>query len=474
MANKYIIHGATYCGDGTASNEAASAGAAGAWNNINVFEGSAPAYGALASGDTVYIRSKTSAGADITRTMTASVTVGSASATEALPISWILDNGAIWSGIDGTLTYTHASTYTFTIRLYNVIKAQTVGRIVLHNTSTSQGAGTTMCINYGIASNFRFDWATKTGGQCYAVSMGDGSITDNPVIDWGAIGGVNTDKNRGLFFALDNGKSTVVSPKITLNGTGPGMPLFGFANSTKGMIYVIGGSISGVGVTTGQPLVHPGGTGRFHSVGLQFSRVIDITNETLFSSASITGTGGFDVIGCDGGAGGAMVREWGSATSRTDSNPPTLQALLPDTLSTAWSWRVYPKFASSVYPMMLQSMKFFTDTAAAKTITQELLVANTIAPNAWNLWLDVEYIDDSTGLSKHLTTRDISGGALAASTANWSATVWGAITLLKKKLSVTTPTSVKQNTPITVTIWSTLASASANDIYFIDPDFGVN
>ena len=27
MANKYLIHGATYCGDGTASNEAASAAA---------------------------------------------------------------------------------------------------------------------------------------------------------------------------------------------------------------------------------------------------------------------------------------------------------------------------------------------------------------------------------------------------------------------------------------------------------------
>ena len=124
--------------------------------------------------------------------------------------------------------------------------------------------------------------------------------------------------------------------------------------------------------------------------------------------------------------------------------------------------------------LMLQSMKFFTDSAAAKTITQELLVANTMAPNAGNLWLDVEYIDDATGLSRHLTTRDIAGGALATSTADWSATVWGAITLLKKKLAGTTPTAVKQNTPITVTIWSTLASASANDIYFIDPDFGVN
>ena len=82
MANKYIIHGATYCGDGTASNAAASAGAAGAWNDINVFEGTAPAYGtAPAAGDVVYIRSKTNAGADITRTLTGDITIGSANAT---------------------------------------------------------------------------------------------------------------------------------------------------------------------------------------------------------------------------------------------------------------------------------------------------------------------------------------------------------------------------------------------------------
>ncbi len=39
MANKYIIHGATYNGDGTTSSEAASDGAAGAWNTLTYFEG---------------------------------------------------------------------------------------------------------------------------------------------------------------------------------------------------------------------------------------------------------------------------------------------------------------------------------------------------------------------------------------------------------------------------------------------------
>lgn len=476
MANKYIIHGATYCGDGTASNEAASAGAAGAWNDINVFEGTAPAYGtAPAAGDTVSIRSKTSAGANITRTLAASISVGSSSATVGAPIAWILDNGSVWSGIDGILTYTNASNYVVTVRKYNIIKAMTRGNLVIINTSTGQSTGTSLCSNLGHLINAKLDWSSKTGiGQCQAVYMQVGSIVENPIVNWGLIGGYNSDVNRGLFITASGGMFSVINPEVTLGVAGYGMPVFAFSASSRSMVYVIGGTISGPGASSSQPLVSPGGGSRFSSVGLQFPRTMDVINPSLSSPANIYEAAGFDIIGCDGGVGGHMEREWGYATSRTDSNPPTLQALLPDTLNTAWSWRVYPKNASLAYPMMLQSMKFFTDSAAAKTITQELLVANTMAPNAGNLWLDVEYIDDATGLSRHLTTRDIAMGALATSTADWSATVWGAITLLKKKLAVTTPTAVKQNTPITVTIWGTLASASANDIYFIDPDFGVN
>ena len=66
------------------------------------------------------------------------------------------------------------------------------------------------------------------------------------------------------------------------------------------------------------------------------------------------------------------------------------------------------------------------------------------------------------------------GGALDSSAANWSATVWGVVTLVKRKLEITTPTSIKQDTPITVTLWGYDKSATANDIYFVGPDFGVN
>jgi len=124
--------------------------------------------------------------------------------------------------------------------------------------------------------------------------------------------------------------------------------------------------------------------------------------------------------------------------------------------------------------MMLVTSKLFTGAAAAKTITQEILVANTMSADAGKLWITVDYTDNTTGLCTHLSTFDISGAALAASSAAWSASVWGAITFDKIKIEIATPTSVKQNSLINVTLWGNLASASANDIYFVDPDFGIN
>jgi hypothetical protein len=192
---------------------------------------------------------------------------------------------------------------------------------------------------------------------------------------------------------------------------------------------------------------------------------------------SVIGTlvspGEVELIGCDDGVGGHIEREWGYATSRTDSNPPTLNATLPDASASPWSWRVYPKTVSNINPMALTSVKMFTGAAAVKTITQEVLVADTMAPNKGTLWITVEYTDNATGVAMHATTRDWAGTALDASTAGWSATVWGAVSFNKRKLELATPTAIKPNTPVTVTLWGLVASASANDIYFVDPDFGV-
>ena len=488
MANKYIIHGATYCGDGTASNEAASAGAAGAWNDINVFEGAAPAYGTLAAGDCTTIRSKTAAGADITRTLSADVNLGSAAATVTAPVTWVIDGGTEWPGVSGTVKYTTANTtYNPVLLSNNIIMAEVRGALVFESTATTTISDNSYVVDFQVNAtliNAKIDYSTHATAtpRFAAARLSNGNVLENLVIKAGMLTLSNSSPEAAMFsMALRRGEVTIINPDIELTNAGLGGTGLFFIDATYAgnIITVLGGRLYGVGTqTAGQPLLsHSGATAnlasRIKTVGFDVPRTMTIVGRGGFYGG-LSNSSSVELVGCDGGIGGHLDKAWGWATSRTDNNPPTLSAQLPDSNATPWAWRVYPAAASCANPMRLTTLGLYTDTAAAKTITQDILVADSLAPTKASVWLTVEYIDDTTGLPAHLSTRDVAGGALAASTANWTATTWGMITLIKKKLQITTPTAIRQNTPVLVTLWGILSSATVNDIFFVSPDFGVN
>ena len=84
--------------------------------------------------------------------------------------------------------------------------------------------------------------------------------------------------------------------------------------------------------------------------------------------------------------------------------------------------------------------------------------------------MDVHYVDAATGEPRTISTQDLAGGTLSASTAAWSATTWGMVNLAKYKLSVDTPTPIKQDTAVLVTLFVASRSATVNDVLFVDPD----
>lgn len=486
MADKYIRHGETYNGDGTSSAAATSNGGVGAWNTITYLEGATPAYGSIAAGDVIYIRSKDAAGADITRTRgAANVNIGSTAATEALPITWILDSGSVWPGIDGTLEFTTSNTnYRAILRDYNKIVAERREGIVFKSTATSSIGDATTLVDSGLGcllKNVKFDYSSHTNQtpRFCAVNCNAGTVVESAVMKAGALTTSNNAPSCPVFGAnLRRGQITIIDPDIELTTTTIGGTGLLYLDGTYGADFVvIGGRVWGAGAITDQPVLShsasTSGLGSVRAIGFDIPR-----------SMTIVGRGGFantpgslnrvELIGCDGGIGGHLELPWGRATSRTDNNPPTLSATLPDTGSSNWAWRVYPYSATQRTPMQLITTKLYTGSAAAKTINQEILVANTMSPNKSNLWITVDYTDDATGLPKHISTQDFTAGALDTSTAAWTATVWGLVTLLKRKFEITTPTAIKPNTPITVTLQGTLKSVTANDIYFVDPDFGVN
>lgn len=463
MANKYIRHGETYCGDGTSSAAATSNGGVGAWNNINVLEGTAPAYGALGAGDIVFIRSKNAAGADITRTLAASVNIGSSAGTSTNWITWVLDAGTVWSGISGTLTYETSAGYTVTALAYNRIRADVAEKIVVRELAADAYAKQFVTLANCILENFFFDWsiAVASFGCQIGLSNWNKATLINPRIKCGKC-------YQQQIYVGAPGKLEVINPSIELTVLSDAVFRTGNINCN---LLVVGGEVFGTGANaTGQNLIDMDAEGSASFVGFEYPRSM-----RLAKTMPITEWSSLTTHGSDGGLGSAFADQWGEARSRVDGYPPYLNAFLPNSASTPWSWWLYPYAASVKEPITLTVGKIYTDTAATKTITAEVLVADTFTGVGKNsLWIEVAYIDDATGRSKLVSSFVPTGGAMDVSTAPWSATTYGAINLLKKKMSITTPTTIRQNSTVKVVLRGTIKSANTNDIMFFCPDVSIS
>lgn len=464
MANKYLRHGETYCGDGTTNAAATSNGGVGAWNNINVMEGSAPAYGALAAGDVVYIRSKDASGADITRSgSAASITIGSAAATSTSWVTWVLDQGTVWAGIAGTLKYSFTASYKLSTRSYNSYISDAQDRWVVEEANTSASYKEYTIAGGTHIKGFLFDFSLVASGSAGSTfEQSTGSVLEDVHVK------VKGHANP-LFRTSPNGIMKFINPDIELLDPATQTKVFQCDNSSK--TEISGGQCRGVGAISGVLLANLSDSSTFSSVGFAFPKVMtypvtDYAAGLLHQAVS---------IGADGDFGGAIRASWGMADSRNDNNYPTLRATLPGSGS-AWSWKICPQLTSPQKPATLSMASVFTEPAAIRAITLDILLADTLTNvTKASVWISVSYVDDATGIQKKVDSRVSSGGALDESTAAWSATSYGAVSLVKRRISVTTPTAIKQNTPITVSFCTLVKAASStdllNDVLFLDPEF---
>ena len=469
MANdsKFIRHGETYCGDGTTSAAATSNGGVGAWNNINVLTGTAPAYGALAAGTDVYIRSKDASGANLAISSSTAINVGSSAAAAANPITWVIDAGSVWAGISGTLTVT----------------------------TTAAGIGVNV-INYNnlIATDYNMIFASSvasfgnapffTANKCNTHGI---KIDSSANVTSGAFGGrqsflggthMNTWIRQGqvtyaFIFGDRDLDTTLINPKIELLG-----PLY-FANastavfdpntavSTKFSIY--GGEI--ISSFAGLNLVRTSSFGLSHDFyGLKYPSVMNLSTPTLYPYV-----GSVSVTGSDGAVGCSYYDSYYSYSSRADGYYPTLNAQLELSVATPWSYSIYPFGTTQQQPAKLTTSKIWTQAAATKTVTMEFLWPTSMAaPTSGDVWMTVGYTDSATGNKVSQSTMAYPKVACASSSAAWSATTYGATLFNKYKLSLTTLSSIKQDTAVMVTFHSAPASGSVNDIIIVCPDVVLN
>ena len=165
-------------------------------------------------------------------------------------------------------------------------------------------------------------------------------------------------------------------------------------------------------------------------------------------------------------------------------NYPTRTATLPD--GTNWSIRVFPRLSTDITPLVNNTVNhYYNGVAKILTLTNEICIKHTLGntgafdnPTNKQWYINVKYIDDATGLPK--TVRSLMDGSpLTPSTAIWVPEVagqvsYGAINYDKYKLSVVTPTAVKANSVIVLTLYSTPQSVSTTeDYYFVDPQIGI-
>lgn len=471
MPNKYIRHGETFNGNGTSPDAATVDGGVGAWNSLNVLDSfAAPNYGggSLAAGDTVYIRSKDAAGADITRTLSANVNLGNTSATYASRITWIIDGGTVWSGIDGVIKYTSASaSYAVILRTLNNLISEKQSRLVIENTLVSANQSSLLTTQNNYVKNIKIDWrlGTAFNGNKAILQSGSGFATvENLVVKAGKV-------HLGVVvFGAANGGIHLINPDIELTVAAATSVVAQLSNAAKALIT--GGRLYGAGATTGTAVsvAMPTTMTQVECFGFIYPNTVSLV-QTLPSFSSFNGVGAIYTYGADGAAAAASANQWGIMDTRQDDNYPTLSAFLPTSDNKAWSYKVYPCEARAGFGATVQLSKIHTGDAAALDLNLELLVSDSFAGvNSKTVWISGSYIN-SSGVPEYFTTHDLSEAALTTSTAGWSATTYWVLTLLKRKITITTPSAVKKDTMVMLRLNWEARSASDHDVFFVNPDF---
>lgn len=469
MADRYIDVSATYNGDGTSNAQAASNGAAGAWNSlVDVWDGT-PTYGTLNAGDIVYIRTKAS-GTDLSQTYTTgNLTMKNGSSGSM--IEYRFDNGVVWSGDSGVFTLTMGTSTVarmLTMGQYNKIKGVNKN-FKLKSLYTAAGLSTLFTTAVGcIVESVEFE-SEHVATSC-AVQISTSAATFRDVLfDIGAVY-VNYP-----IIASNSAQGAVLLDGcwFDISGTGPAATLLS-QNTTYPLSFALRGggvigetetdylhnavvsglyAVSAVGFDCGSLLVEPSGS----SIGVNYFAVelTEIPN------------GNHDFV---------RVDTFGRAEWRAGQNYPVANALLPDGSSTAWSYKIHATRAQLGFEYRMPSLtKRYEATAAAKTLTANLLINNRWAsPTRDRIWLEVTYVDNTTGETVFETTSLTTATALTSASGVWTPTVYGSENYTEYSLALTTAGSIKQNTTMTITIVTNRGASHANDFFFVDPEIVVS
>ena len=470
MANKYIDVSATFNGDGTASNQAASAGAVGAWNNFVNCLKNTPGYGSIAAGDRIFVRTKN--GTNLTQVEASTITMAT-SATVAAPVEWVFDDGTVWVSGDGIFTLS-LSGVDLLFADWNHFYAGTgeTRRFTLLNTHSGITQITGGQFGMAVYQNILFDVSPTSNTNTRLVYYRNrvNGIRTKLVNPYFNLYSCNTEGFFPLLLGRDNGGFYIINPTFNFNGADRQLSIF--SPSPYGQtVTIIGGRI--LNAVTGKHFVLR------NAESLTYVNIFDLHGFDLGAASILTSltplsdsrdnrrvtytsrVNPFDFISYNNNG----FFEWWDY-----QNYPTLNATLPN--GRPWSVRITPSGARAGWPYQYaMTSKLYTLAPATKTITCELLIENTYTPKNNEFWVELTYVDNATGVTTGLSSFSL-GGEILTSSAAWSSVLFGdpAKTFNKYKIQITTPTSIKQYSQINMAVVVGRPSINQLDYMFVDPD----
>ena len=453
MADKFLDVSAEFNGDGTASTPATADGGVGAWNDFSAVVGScAPAYGTLEAGDIVYIRPADSSGS-----LGASVSSFHDGFDEKTPLTYIFEHPD-WTE-DGAFKVTFSGNFTIGDFLY--IDGR--NKLDFHSTTSSNSLyyfniENAVIGNFVITTNPTPTYATNltltAAYEKYATVYNCNVVLQK------------TYHLAGLIKASNRGVLNLQNIHITVIEDGSVYSLFASTASYGGRIMYSGGSIN-LPDSMDASIANAAG-GEITVTGVEFP--------LRFTDSAPIGSAGYDRVNSRITITDVPSRPYdfyyGYISSNfswaSGQNYPTLNALLPN--GESWSLRFIStdyccKHAPSAAPIF---KKLYNQPSAVKTLTVEALInENFGTPDEGDMCVTFTYIDsENVQHSKRVFVP-------MASTAAWSATVYGAKTYNRFKFQYTTPEAIKQDSLITAEVQIAIPPTMVDDFMFFCPDIGV-
>jgi len=470
MATKYVIHGAAFDGDGTASNVAASAGAAGAWNDIEDVLSNTLTYGSYAAGDTIYVATNDGT-SDLSFTRSGSWTWNApGDADDGNYVTLIFDDG---TNVGSAGTFTFNATGIFTIEGWEIIGND---RLVFNHTSVS-GVGDFLRF-VGYAENFV---VTMASTRIITSSQYRGAHLRGVTVNYDGVGSEESaifSSPRGGELRFDD--LVVDFTNVNLATVTP--VLFSVNKEQGTTVRVNGLDITGTGTDEFSLFMkdydHTSNTSRVQGNvidGLSCSSSITTDNlvkepmdEVLFHLDSPC-----IVRGGENPYNAIVSYACGYVAWTKGKNYPYLNATLPD--GTGWSYLIKPTYAKVQKPLQCPPVrKLWESTASTVTVKLELAVDDRQTPKDSEVWVNVCYINNSNNKMVTESTRVLvqSEATLTTSTATWNPNppVYGSISLDEYKLELTTANSVKQYTEVVVHLFVGLQAFDSNSFWFYCPD----